>query len=420
MMNDSQVEPTLVEESEATDVGGKKGSAVPRSIRRRLAQMNKAIYPCRLRYRTSVGTFQFSYRRNGREIWKTLGKDLEVAYERALVLAREVNSGIPLVSKRALSLETWYETWSGERYPKLARKTVFNYQYCWTRVPLEMRQLDIHSITRDWIEKCLSAIGTEGARDHVSRFLSILLNSAVKAGHLAKSPWSYTQRLKKKIIPVLSVEEMVRVCECASESVRPAIAIGLFCGLRLGEVMALKVQDVDLEHRVLYVRGGRTRMYGEAGVDELKSTKTGDPRPVPIPTLASRLIEPVRGEKKDEDLVFPAFRSDINKRLKHACKLAKVPKLTFHALRHVCATRLIMTGGMALAQAVLGHSEIGTTIDIYAHLDVLWMQKKMETAFIDPELKELKQQADALTRHNDPNVRVLAEKVSSVCVKLCQ
>jgi len=170
---------------------------------------------------------------------------------------------------------------------------------------------------------------------------------------------------------------------------------------------------------VIYVQGGRTRIYGEDGIDELGETKTGDPRPAPIPSMAIEFIKPALEGRAQGDLLFPTYRNDINKRLSCACSAAKVPRLTFHDLRHICATRLIMTGGMALAQAVLGHTEIGTTVDTYGHLDILWMQKKMDTAFIDPELKELKLQADALIGHEDPTVGALALKVSSICVKLC-
>ena len=396
-----------------------KLTILPKSIQRRLEQMNKQLYPCSLRFRKQSGAFQFSYRRNGRAIWKTVGKDVEQAYERSLVLAKEMNSGIPMISKRSLSLETWYEKWSEEKYTKLAYKTFDGYKYCWAKIPEDMRERDVSSFDADTIEKILAGVKTDGARDHVSRFISILLNGAVKAGHLMKSPWMYTHRKKKKIIPVLSVEDMIRICECASDTTRPAIAVGLFSGLRLGEVMALKTQDVDLGHRMIYVQGGRTRIYGEDGIDELGDTKTGDPRPAPIPTIALDFIAPALEGREADDLLFPTYRNDINKRLQSACKAAKVPKLTFHDLRHVCATRLIMTGGMALAQVVLGHTEISTTVDTYGHLDILWMQKKMETAFIDPELKELKRQADTLTHHEDPEVSALAEKVSSICVKLC-
>ncbi len=393
---------------------------LPKSTQRRLVQMNRQLFPCRMRYRKQSGAFQFSYRRNGKEIWKSLGKDLETAYERALILAQEVNSGIPLVSKSSMSLDTWYEKWSEEKYQKLAPKTVANYKYCWSKIPEELRELDLASIDEEAIKLVLAGIATNGTRDHVSRFLSILLNGATKAGHIQKSPWTYTHKRNKKIIPMVSVDMMIRICECASDSTRPAIAIGMFCGLRLGEVMALTVQDVDLEHRILYVQGGCTRLYGEEAIDEMGDTKTGDPRPSPIPDPAVPFIRPALEDKEPGALLFPTFRGDINKRLKNACKAAGASRLSFHDLRHVCATRLIQSGGMAFAQAVLGHTEIGTTVDTYGHLDILWMQKKMEAAFIDPELQALKLQADALVHHADPTVRSLAEKTSSICVKLCQ
>lgn len=108
-------------------------------------------------------------------------------------------------------------------------------------------------------------------------------------------------------------------------------------------------------------------------------------------------------------------RSDLISRVHCACKKAGLPKLTFHDLRHICASNLVMTGGVALAQAVLSHSNIKTTVDTYSHLNSLYLIAQANRANLsDDSLNELRARAEKLSKHSDDEVALFVKDVMQI------
>ena len=145
-----------------------------------------------------------------------------------------------------------------------------------------------------------------------------------------------------------------------------------YCGLRFGELAALRVQDV---------RGARlavSRSVSELGGTMVwGSTKSGKAREVPMPAfLALLLAEHVAGRGPDE-LVFTAPEGGVlryrNARRwwdKAVAGESSLPDgLTPHELRHTCASLAIRSGAnVKVVQRMLGHSSAALTLDRYGHL----------------------------------------------------
>jgi integrase len=163
----------------------------------------------------------------------------------------------------------------------------------------------------------------------------------------------------------LSFEEAERLVKATDTSWRPAILVGLRCGLRLGEIMGLRWQDVDLVAGRLVVN--RTVSRGRIG-----SPKNGRTREVPLGLEVLRALKEHRHLKGE--LVFPAFdgrllhRNETKHPLWRACKRAGLRLVGWHVLRHTFASHLVMRGAPIKAvQELLGHSTIEMTMR-YAHL----------------------------------------------------
>lgn len=133
------------------------------------------------------------------------------------------------------------------------------------------------------------------------------------------------------------------------------VLMALTTGARKGELLGLRWADVDLEH-------------GVAGV---ATTKNGDPRMLPlVPGVVAELTRFKAGGKS---LVFAsprdpgkAFAFDLQ--FKAALKAASVRGVTFHILRHSCASMLAANGCSLLEIAdVLGHRQLQVT-KRYSHL----------------------------------------------------
>lgn len=160
-------------------------------------------------------------------------------------------------------------------------------------------------------------------------------------------------------------EEADRLIVAAPRKWKPMIALALRTGLRLGELMALRWQDVDLVAGRLMVR--QNVVKGIVG-----TPKSGKPREVP---LSDEALAALHGHRHDRGpLVFcdhegrmlrvPKTRYAMEK----ACKLAGLRPVGWHVLRHSFASHLAMRGApLKVIQELLGHATIQMTMR-YAHL----------------------------------------------------
>jgi len=121
----------------------------------------------------------------------------------------------------------------------------------------------------------------------------------------------------------------------------------------------------------------------------------------PMPPEVIDYLKPVVKKCKADDYLFPTLRHDLPKRFRAAARRAGInTNLTLHDLRHVCGSLLMMSGGLAVAQAVLGHKDISTTADIYGHLTAVHLAKHLSGASderkLSPEIIKSMDRAEAL------------------------
>lgn len=170
----------------------------------------------------------------------------------------------------------------------------------------------------------------------------------------------------------------------ASDRFEPLYVLAITTGLRRGELLGLRWDDVDLERGTLRV--GRA-LVREGGRHTLGETKTRRGRrqvnltPRTVAALRAhrkrQLEERMKyaGPHKDNGLIFatstgaPVSPENLVKRsFKPLLKRAGLPDIRFHDLRHTCATLLLGRGvHPKLVQELLGHATIAMTLDTYSH-----------------------------------------------------
>ena len=145
------------------------------------------------------------------------------------------------------------------------------------------------------------------------------------------------------------------------------ILFGLRTGLRLGELRALRWQDLGLAGRKVLVRRA-------AWNSTIGSPKGGRPREVPLSEEVLAMLRSLPEPASPSALVFghPSGRMYNRNEMKwplwRACKAAGLRKIGWHALRHSFASQLVMRGvPLKAVQELLGHRDIRTTMR-YAHL----------------------------------------------------
>ena len=178
--------------------------------------------------------------------------------------------------------------------------------------------------------------------------------------------------------PILSAEQVRKVIEAVADEYKPLFVVIAITGMRIGEVLALRWQDVDLDARKMTVRHNLWR--GQLGTPKTKaSAKTRNLSDLlvtafRIQRLRSRFTQPDDfiftrrdGSPYDRDwlrqsVLYPALDT---------AEIERKPRQHgFHLFRHTCGSIVYaLTGDIRLAKDALAHSRISTTSDIYVHTD---------------------------------------------------
>lgn len=193
-------------------------------------------------------------------------------------------------------------------------------------------------------------------------FVRTVLKAAHEAGLIEEPP--RLPRLFKesrKLPDTYNDDEVRQLMTEATDWLKVAIALAAMAGLRLGEVQAMEVQDVDLKANRLYVRRALSG-------DEVMSPKSGDARVVPIaPELVEILQEAVKMKLPRARLVVD-LKGLTPKRQRVLAALKKLQtsigqkERSFHALRHYFCSALVRGGANVEAVRLLaGHSDLAIT-----------------------------------------------------------
>lgn len=137
------------------------------------------------------------------------------------------------------------------------------------------------------------------------------------------------------------------------------MTVALGTGLRKGELFALTWEDVDILGGFIEINKSLDTETGALG-----PTKTKQVRQVQMNGMVAKVMEKGYTPGKEGDRCFKTFNP--NKRLARVCRLAGVPNLSFHDLRHTFATTCLERGmSPKWVSTTLGHAKLTTTLDVY-------------------------------------------------------
>lgn len=193
-----------------------------------------------------------------------------------------------------------------------------------------------------------------------------------------------------QVLPVRHEKDLLQWLHKHPTPLNVGILICVYCGLRIGEVCALKWSDLDKDEQVLHIRRSVHRIYLVNQVPKKSILAVGPPktpdswRDVPV---ASRLLKMVnqgclKGESDSYLLTgkdFPADPQNFRNNFKRVCRRLDIPVRKVHSLRHTFATRCIESQcDFKTLSSILGHSDVSTTLNIYVHPDMEQKRKVVE------------------------------------------
>ena len=159
--------------------------------------------------------------------------------------------------------------------------------------------------------------------------------------------------------------------------------IELATGLRRGELLGLKWQDIDWKNGIIKVRRQVARVDGQIVEAPLKTKNSY--RTVTISQQAIEVLKQQK-EKTNDEYVFPSPNGgpispdSVNNMLKRVLARAGIPKVRFHDLRHTFATIALQNGvDIKTVSGMLGHFSAGFTLDTYAHVTTAAQKEAADT-----------------------------------------
>ncbi|MDD5653887.1 MAG: site-specific integrase [Candidatus Omnitrophica bacterium] len=216
----------------------------------------------------------------------------------------------------------------------------------------EITVLDIQRYKTERIEQVAPAT--------VNRALAILksmFNRAIEWGKARDNPMRKIKLLREnnKRLRFLEREEIGKLLSCCSPHLLPIVKLALNTGMRKGEILRLKWQDIDFKRDIAY----------------LQETKSGEKREIPLNNTAKNTLLAMP-KHPDSPYVFCNKEGepygDIKKSWLTAVKKACIINFHFHDLRHTFASQLVMSGvDLNTVRELLGHHSFEMTLR-YSHL----------------------------------------------------
>ena len=291
-------------------------------------------------------------------------------------------------------LDEWYKE---HCVPRLAPKTLKSYEEL---INLYFKpylgNIELASLKPLEIQKYYNKLKELGLSNttinYHHRVLRSALNRAVKWQYISKNPCDHVEppSRDKKEMTVWSTADAYKAEEIFKDSpIYIHLILGLYEGLRVGEICGLKWEDIDFEKEEMIVRRQAQVVKGELIFREPKTEKSV--RKIP---LIKKVIDALKEEKRRQEenkLLFgdryvkeydgyisvwedgrfkePGYVS--KKFHKMLLKHPELPLIRFHDLRHSCASLLVQAGvPMKIISKILGHSQIGITMDFYANITI--------------------------------------------------
>jgi integrase len=219
--------------------------------------------------------------------------------------------------------------------------------------------------------------------------LKTILTQALKLGLVGRNPLAAVDppRLPQKELELLNPAQVRQLLAAAVDQPFEAlIALAIGTGARQGELFGLQWRDLDLEAGVMTVQRTLIEVNGHHEFGEPKTKRSR--RRIDLPRYAVAALKAHRSRQPatphPATLVFtdesgkPLRRSNFIRRVWHELlKVAKLPRVKFHSLRHSHVTTLLAEGAPLTAVSErVGHSRTSMTTDVYAHA-VEGMQREL-------------------------------------------
>ena len=286
-------------------------------------------------------------------------------------------------------LENWLEN---VHKPVIRLGTYLNYRKQLNNYLIPgLGKIKLHKLTPQQVSAFYSQKINDGLApktvNNIHGALHKALDNAVKWNILPRNVCDAVTppRVPRKEQTVLNKQQArILLEEVKAHRLEALLTLAVITGIREGELLALRWQDIDIEDCSLQIKRSVVYLKGYGYVESEPKTAKGR-RMIKLPTFVIDVLIHHRAQQEeqrreagrawiDKNLVFTNAQGDfysastLRKVFKRFLVSIDLPHMRFHDLRHSAATILLaMKVHPKVVQEILGHSQISVTLDIYSH-----------------------------------------------------
>jgi integrase len=328
---------------------------------------------------------------NGGRVFR-YGKTRAEAATKLTIALKSVQDGLPIPGERQ-TVGKYLEIWLEESARPSIRPTTYTSYACLVRMHLvpEIGRVPLAKLSPQHVQALMNRKLASGlAPRRVAMIRGVLrtaLNQALRWGLVARnvaalvSPPRATQF---EVRPLSPEQARTFLNGVRGEPLEALYTVALAVGLRQGEALGLRWEDVDLADGVLHIRHALQRIDGSLRLVEPKSARSR--RAIVLPDIVTSALRNHRARQAEQRLlagsaweengyVFttaigrPLNDSNVTHMFQRSLARIGLPRQRFHDLRHACASLLLVEGvSPRVVMEILGHSQITLTLNTYSHV----------------------------------------------------
>lgn len=317
--------------------------------------------------------------------------------------ATYINEHSDIEQATNMMVDAWFEYWIDVKKKTVRPNTVRNYTERYNKniqkiigrkILTEVKPIHCQKIITDMAEEGYKTSTIYQTRIALFNMLEFAKENEVILSNPCKKSVKSDMGKPSQKKEALTIDIQKKFIEYAKgQSYENQFRFILQTGLRTGELVGLKWEDIDFSKKAIRIQRSMEYRYsvGEWRIGEPKS-KAGY-RTIPLTDETIRILTEQKEKNKNikkiqeewYEFIFlsrkgePVKNSAYDTALFKICDKAKINRFSMHVLRHTFATRCIEGGMMPKTlQKILGHSNIGITMNLYVHITEDEKQKEID------------------------------------------
>ena len=299
-----------------------------------------------------------------------------------------------LLKSKKILYKDWIYTWLLEKKDYIKESTYANYSNnIFNHIIPKLGNYYLNELNHKVIQDFLLELSKNGRKDNngglaekTIKDITIIIKGSIKKGinedkikHIELT-FNYPKDNKENKLYVLTKREQNKITNYVLENINSrniGLLISLYSGIRIGELCALKWEDVDFKKNCLTINKTIQRVYIKDKNKNISKVIITTPktknanREIPINKDFLEILKKVKSDKEhyiltcNERYIEPrTYRKYFNKILDEL----KIKHFNFHSLRHTFATNCISLGvDYKTVSELLGHANVNITLNLYVH-----------------------------------------------------